>query len=191
MTTSHLHPQVAARPGRGFTLVELMITVAIVAVGMLGLAKLQAAGMAEASLSRTRAIVTMQGESLASVMRTNRAYWGATSAVSAPSVTIGAGGTLTDNAGTMSSAPLSTCESGACSASQIAYYDMKTWANNFGTQFPTGTTQVACVLGSTSAPNTCDITLSWTEHYVAINRNSGDASAAKTATSYMVLHVQP
>ena len=191
MTTPRFHSTAARRPARGFTLVELMITVAIVAIGMLGLAKLQAAGMAEASLSRTRAIVTMQGESLASVMRTNRAYWGATSATSAPSVTVNAGGTWADNSGTMGSDPGTLCNTGTCNAAQMAYYDMKTWVQYFSAQFPTGTTQVVCTLGSSSAPNTCDITLSWIEHYVAINRNSGDAGAQKTAPAYMVLHVQP
>jgi type IV pilus assembly protein PilV len=180
---------------RGFTLIELMITLLIVSVGMLGLAKLQAAAVAESQVSRVRALMTFQGESLAGMMRANRAYWGATNAAAPGFQVVTAGGTttITDTGGTNTMAigsclGTSTDFTPKCTPSKLAYDDVHAWAANFGTQFPTGKATVACTVAA-NLPTTCDITLSWNEHYVAINRTA--ATGKKTDTVSMVFHIQP
>lgn len=178
-----------ARFQRGFTLIELLITLVIVAIGMLGLAKLQAAAVAEAGVSRTRSLMTFQAESLAAMMRSNRTYWGTTTgtapgfttAFNSATVVPATGSGMTTSATTASCTSPSTCAPGA-----IAYADASYWATNFNRQFPNGQSAVACTLNA-GAPTTCDITLTWREHYVGINRVATTTSSSVN----MILHVQP
>jgi type IV pilus assembly protein PilV len=173
----------------GFTLIELLVTLVIVSVGMLGLVKLQAAAMAETSTSRTRSIMAYQAESLAGAMRANSAYWAA-SAAAAPNVTIPAGSSpATDNASTLGTAPAGGCTATACAPAQLARWDIDQWKSNFSSQFPSATGTVVC--GSSTGPNSCDITLNWGEHSVAINRTTAAAGSTRTGTGTLVVHVQP
>jgi type IV pilus assembly protein PilV len=175
---------------RGFTLIELLITLVIVSVGMLGLAKLEAAAVAESGVSRIRSLMTFQAESLAAMMRANRSYWGNTTGP-APGFTVATGGsTITDNGGTNKMDTTATnCVSSYCTSSKLAYFDIvKTWLPSYHGQFPNGGATVACTV-TASLPTTCDITLSWTEHVVAISSSSTVLAAPPTVS--MVLHVQP
>jgi type IV pilus assembly protein PilV len=179
-----------ARIARGFTLIELLVTLVVVSVGLLGVAKLQAAAVAETGVARTRALMTFQAEALAAAMRSNKGFWQSSTAYT-QNITINAGGTFTQAAANMVQPTNSshTCVStSACSAANLAYDDVQTWTTAFGQRFPTATGTIACT-GSATAPETCDITLSWSEHSVAINRTTSAGSSQ--ATSTMVLHVQP
>jgi len=184
------------RIARGFTLIELLVTLVIVSVGLLGVAKLQAAAIAETGVARTRSLMTFQAEALAAAMRSNRAFWQSSTAFT-QGITINAGGTFSQLPVTLIQPTTSdnTCTATvACSPANLAYDDVNTWATAFGQQFPTATGTIVCA-GSASVPETCDITLSWTEHSVAINRTTAAAAAAASGVSQnpsnMVLHVQP
>ena len=64
------------QPGaRGFSLVEVLVALIIIAVGMLGLAKLQGLTYSSTSTSAMRSIAALQASSLAAFMHANRAYW--------------------------------------------------------------------------------------------------------------------
>lgn len=182
---------------RGFTLIELLITLVIVTVGLLGLAKLEAAAVAESGVSRTRSLMTYQAESLAALMRADRAYWGGTNAA-APGFSLPAGtSTVTDN-GTTNKMVAGNCQSTSttlnyCTAAQIAYWDIQgapaNWVTTFRNQFPNASAGVVCTVAA-NLPTTCDITLTWTEHTVAINRTSNNPAVPNPNVS-IVLHVQP
>jgi len=185
-------------PSRGFTLIELLITLVIVSVGMLGLAKLEAAAVSESGLSRVRSLMTYQAESLAALMRADRAYWGTTTAA-APGFDLAPNAlTVTDNGGTnkMDTTGTNCLSSSAglnlCTPSQIAYWDIQSspnnWVNSFHTQFPGAAANVTCTV-TANLPTTCDIKLTWSEHYVAINRSTVNTAAPPPVN--MILHVQP
>jgi len=184
----------ARRQTAGFTLVELLVTMVIVAVGILGIVKMEAAGVAESQVSRVRSLMTYQAESLAGSMRANRGYWASTAA---------AFGTWTSvNTGTQSyptsmnaNGTDATCKSTACSSSEMAYADMKAWRDAFIGAFPNATATVACsgvspacTAGSSAVPRSYDITLTWSEKTVAVNRSGNNTSTTPVS---MVLHVQP
>lgn len=174
----------------GFSLVELLVTLLIVSVGILGIAKMEAAGVSESQVSRVRSLMTYQAESLAGSMRVNRAYWIA-KAATAPSFTLTA-----DPQGYPTSAnatdPTCTTSGTNCAPSEMAYADLKLWRDNFLLGFPgasaTITCSAACTTGST-APSSYDITLTWNEKSVAVNRSG--AGTGTTLPVSMVLHVQP
>jgi type IV pilus assembly protein PilV len=184
---------------RGFTLIELLITLVIVSVGMLGLAKLEAAAVSESGLSRVRSLMTYQAESLAALMRADRAYWGTTTGAPPGFDLLANASAMKDNGGTnkMDTSGTNCLSSSAgvktCTPSQIAYWDMQGsptngWVTNFHNQFPNATANVTCIVTAT-LPTTCDITLTWSEHSVAINRTSDKAAAPPKVA--MILHVQP
>ena len=191
----------AARPQSGFTLIELMVTMLIVTVGMLGLAKLQAASVAESSMSRTRALMTFQAESLAGMMRANKAFW-STTAGPFPSFTLSSAGAATQ---TQMTAPTSgDCLSPhVCTPAMLAYDDIVNgWAATFNngtaatSAFPNATAKITCISSSgagacaanPTVPNSYDIVLTWPEKFVAINRSTVNGN---TNTATMVMHVQP
>jgi len=58
---------------KGFTLLEVLIAVVVFAIGLLGIAGLQVAGMRFTHGSQLRAVATMQAENMADRMRANAA----------------------------------------------------------------------------------------------------------------------
>ncbi len=172
----------------GFTLVELLVTMLIVSVGILGIVKLEAAGVSESQVSRVRSLMTYQAESLASSMRANRGYWASTTAAFSTWTSVATGQTY----------PMlgnGTCQANTCSSTDMAYADWASWHDAFVVAFPNATATVACsgaspacTAGSSAVPRSYDITLSWSEKSVAVNRSG---SSLATAPVSMVLHVQP
>jgi len=180
----------APRHVAGFTLVELLMTMVIVAVGILGIVKMEAAGVAESQVSRVRSLMTFQAESLASSMRANRGYWASTTAAFSTAWTTPTSGAQ--------SYPMSangsdaTCQTAGCSSSEMAYADAKAWSDAFAAAFPSAKFSVACSAscsaGSSAAPRSYDITLTWSEKTLAVNRSGNNTSTVPVS---MVLHVQP
>lgn len=190
---------IRAGRARGFTLIEVLVTLAIVSIGMLGLAKLQAAAQAETGVARVRSLMNFQAEALASTMRSNTSFWQQQTGTSYPNISLTlANGNWSFNdsghsgigsgSGTTSS-PASVCVSTTCSpASALAADDLKQWAKGFAQGFGTASGTIACS-GTTTTPETCDITLTAKEHYLGVSNMT--SAAAATGTSTIVLHVQP
>jgi prepilin-type N-terminal cleavage/methylation domain-containing protein len=57
---------------RGFSLIEVMVALIIIAVGMLGIAKMQALALSTTESSGVRSLVAIEAASLAATMHTNR-----------------------------------------------------------------------------------------------------------------------
>src|SRR5580700_12341596 len=60
---------------RGFSLIEVMVALIIIAVGMLGIAKMQALALSTTESSGVRSLVAIEAASLAASMHANRDYW--------------------------------------------------------------------------------------------------------------------
>ena len=181
----------------GFTMIELLITILIVTVGILGLAKMQAAAVSNTAVSRTRSLMTYQAESLAGMIRSNRKFW-VTSGTTAtwPAFVLSSAGTVTTSTGMDSTA--STCAGAAvtCTPAQLAYDDVvRTWVPQFTAAFPNASAAIACVPATGSAcaaspasPHGYDITLTWNQKMVAINKST---AGSQTQPVSIVMHVQP
>ena len=63
-----------ARAG-GFTLLEVMVAVVVTAIGLLGIAKIQALAYASTTTASVRSLVALQASGLAASMHADRFYW--------------------------------------------------------------------------------------------------------------------
>lgn len=172
----------------GFSLVEVLVTLVVVAVGLLGLAKMQAAAVSNTQVSRVRALIALQAGSLASAMHGNRAFWSVKGA--SPLTFTVSGGVVTNPNSMLPANVLSgtgNCINSACTPDQFAAADVKTWVDHLNLQFPGVTAAVSCTAAD---PVNCNITVTWAEKYVAINRSTA-VTPNQTASQSFTLYVQP
>ncbi len=168
----------------GITLIEVLVTLVIMSVGVLGVAKMQATALSNTQVSRVRSLVALQAESLASTMRSNGAYWGTVGAIRSFTA---ASTTVTSSAPGMGGS--TNCASSNCTAEQLAGDDVGQWVRNMNTYFPSYTAAVAC--NTAAAPVSCTIRVNWSEKYVAMNLSTAASAPAMTSRQSLTLHVQP
>jgi len=192
---------------KGFSLVEVLVALIIIAVGLLGLAKLQAVVYASTGNASQKSLAAIEAASLSAAMRANRNYWSALPAaltVTMASVALPSPATVTATGDSVLSTALTTtapatattqpsyCLFGQpnapCTApSTLAAYDLNVWANALEVLLPGASASVACSALTATVPVTCTIQVNWVEHTVAANTQSqGLTLAAPTYTLYVV-----
>ena len=170
----------AARYAGGFSLIEVMVALIIVAVGMLGIAKMQALALSTTASSGVRSLVAIESASLAASMHANRDYWGATPptsftvgvvTTSPGTVTV----TITDPTNTLNVA--ANCQTTtACTTTQLAAYDVQQWGIALGQVVPAALATINCQ--NATAPTSCNIQITWQENVVATNNAAAAQSSA-------------
>ena len=134
---------------RGFTLIEVLVSLLVLAIGVLGVATLQLSTYRQLQTSNNYAIAALLGGDMADRMMANSAQ--------------GLLGTYVHDAAP-NNAP--DCSATTCNSSQRATYDMARWqaqlAGNAdvwgGAGLPSGSGEVAAVTGST---NEFEIIVRW------------------------------
>jgi type IV pilus assembly protein PilV len=142
---------------KGFSLVEVMVALIIVAFGLLGLAKMESLALSSTSVAGGRSLAAIEASSMAAAMHANRAYWGTGTAQGVTSVTA---------ASTAPTTAICTT-AGACNASQMALYDLQQWAVALKAVLPNFLGTITC--STTAPPVNCTITIQWAEAGVAID----------------------
>lgn len=172
----------------GFSLIEVMVALVVIAVGLLGIAGMQALALSNTNIARTRSIATIEASSIAAAMQTNPAYWSTGAVPANLTVTGKVGGTW--SATTLSNGALngqvSDCSSGPCTGIEMAAYDLKIWGQQLAKQIPGGKGVIACLLGANNVVN-CTVTVNWNEKNVALNQ----ATQSGTSQHAITLVVQP
>lgn len=170
---------------RGFSLVEVLIALIIVAVGLLGIAKMQALLIADSGVSRVRALVALEASSLAASMHANRDYWASAPSPVAVTInpastpTVAASGDATLSTGvSAATADPQACESTvvtSCTPANMAGYDLVQWSLVMQTLLPSATSQIQCQDASLQVY--CTITITWTENIAnAVTQEKGSAA---------------
>ncbi|WP_232313972.1 prepilin-type N-terminal cleavage/methylation domain-containing protein [Ralstonia sp. A12] len=178
------------RNAAGFSLIEALITLVVVGVGLLGLAKIQAAAVGNTQVSRMRSLVALQTESLVAAMHGNRGFWAV--ANTAPA-TFSASGVAVTDSNSVLSATVTSCPDGGgngCTPVKLAAYDFQQWASWMNRNFPGYSATGNC---TTVVPVNCNVTVTWNEKYIAVNSTTASAAAAAPATTQQsyTLYVQP
>jgi type IV pilus assembly protein PilV len=181
------------RQHSGFTLIEVMVSLIIIGVGMLGIAKIQALAYASTGTASLRSLAALEASSLAAAMRANRNYWSVTAATVSQTITI-TGANVTASTDPLLLIAYNCALGGGnapCTAPQLAAYDVQQWAANLNPLLPSATATIFCEapvpagypLGS---PIDCTVQLNWAERTVGINvQSDGNAMLAPTYTLYV------
>jgi type IV pilus assembly protein PilV len=194
-----------ARAG-GFTLLEVMVAVVVTAIGLLGIAKIQALAYASTTTASVRSLVALQASGLAASMHADRTYWALGGAPVLFTITgSGTTSTISDNTLNTTATTSNFCYSGVaptggCSIAQIAAFDLHTWANALnapGMLFNLSpVTTIACP--AAPQPITCTITVTWNEKAVSVNSQgvtntvvANGAAQNGTFQPTYVLYVEP
>ena len=144
----------------GFTLIEVLITIVLLAIGLLGLAALQAHSLKNSHGSAYRTIASQQAYDMADRLAANQA-----------GITAGNYDNLT---ATLPTDP--GCFTSGCTPANMALTDQRQWLRANAAVLPGGSGTVRCVIGpaATCVTNTAgsnrifDVTVTWTE------RTTGD-----------------
>jgi type IV pilus assembly protein PilV len=188
----------ARRPARmrGFSLIEVMVALIIIAVGMLGIAKMQALALSTTESSGVRSLVAIEAASLAASMHANRDYWVAGPPPASFTVTVQTTGPNTVATAVNDSSGVLTgthdCATAACTPANLAAYDVQAWAVALGQIVPAALATVTCDL--TSAPLNCTIQITWQENVSSTSNTTAAAtsSAANLLNSpQFTLYVEP
>jgi type IV pilus assembly protein PilV len=169
-------------------MVEVLVSLIIIAVGMLGLAKIQALAYASTGVASQQSIAALEAASLASAMRADRNYW---SAVTTPfSYSAPATGAPATTDSTLTN--VYVCTSGGanapCTPAQLAAVDVQNWVTAINATLPNPTATISCpAVVTAGTPIGCTIQVTWHEENVAVNSNSvGNTLTAPTYTLYVV-----
>ena len=184
------HSRLSARRagGRGFSLIEVLVSLIVIAIGMLGIAKLQAMAYASTGTASLRSLAAIQAASLAAAMHANRTYW---TSVPTP-LTIQVTGAAYPNPPVVTPAVGAPGCFTACSPASLANSDLATWANNINLVLPSVSGKVSCPtpipVSGVTPPIGCTIQLQWTERSAGINAQS--QGTTMTSPIY-TLYVEP
>ena len=179
---------------RGFSLVEVMVALIVIAVGMLGIAKMQGLALSSTSASRSRALAAIEASSLAAAMQANRAYWSLAGAgtLTATVTTSGGTATLASPDGTLQAA-LTAAAGTACAGASVsnlscvctvscapavnlAGADLYDWGQSLAGFLPNATATVTC--NRTDTPVDCKIQISYLENTVSMTSQEANAAVA-------------
>lgn len=181
---NHDHP---ARPQRGFTIIEVLISLIIIAVGLLGIAKMQALAFSSTGVASMRSLAAIEATSLAASMHADRAYWASGTAAVPPGVTIN--GTTISDANLAQTANCASAGAPAdCNTVLLAAYDVQQWAAALVALLPNPQSTIVCN-NVINEPTSCAITITWFDNMVAVN-NQGTNAVGMASASY-TLYVTP
>jgi len=156
----------------GFSLVEVMVALIVMSVGLLGVAKMQAAALSNTAIASTRSLAAIEASSLASSMHANRGYW------SSPGVatTIALSGTTV----TPNVAPFTDCVAMTCPPAALAAYDLQKWTGEALEVLPPDyLATITCT--PTDTPPNCTIQIQWAEKSVSVNKDGQTKAATDTS----------
>jgi type IV pilus assembly protein PilV len=178
---------------QGFSLVEVMVALVIIAVGMLGIAKMQALALSTTESSGVRSLVAIEAASLAASMHANRDYWVGNPPPASFTVNVAttAVNTVSVAVSDPTLSPAQDCAAAACSPAQLAGYDVQQWGTALGAIVPAAQATINCNLAS--VPLSCTIQIAWVENVSSVNNAAAVSGSAATDLNSPVytLYVEP
>jgi type IV pilus assembly protein PilV len=195
---------------RGFSLIEVMVALFVTAVGLLGIAKIQALAYASTGSASVRSVVALEAAGLAASMHANRLYWTsgnvpATIIISGPNIVVGGnlgteglpistGTVFCNNGSATTPCTLLYCQAGSpntpcynpgttpTGAELLAASDLQTYAASLNTLLNNSipTTTITCTVGTSTIPVNCKVQVTWNENAVSLSKATAAATTQCT-----------
>ncbi|ADJ28936.1 type IV pilus modification protein PilV [Nitrosococcus watsonii] len=146
---TRLHPR-----SKGFSLLEVLISVAILSIGLLGLAGLQATGMRSNHSAYLRSQATLLAYDIVDRMRANR--------------TAALNNSYSLDFGAPPATPAKNCAAANCEAAELAAYDLHDWFQNFTATLPSSDGEIQLNAGVVT------VTVQWDETWTRIESVAND-----------------
>lgn len=153
---------------RGFSMIEVLVTLLIISLALLGTAGLQAYSMRLNQGGQFRSLAVFLAADLAERMEANRS--GAIAGSYALDSTTGA--SFLANGGAASSA----CVSGACTGGALATYDLLQWQSAVAATLPQSSWSVVQAVSGNRTTYT--IAINWVDRRTNTTNAAGDANSA-------------
>lgn len=169
----------------GFSLIEILVSILIISLGILGTSSLLIKGMNNAKTASLRSSAAAQASSLAAAMYANRSFW----AVRTSDINFTSSGAEISNKSTNIDTTRPSCN--ACSPAQIAGLDVSTWVASLDTALPDAKSDVSCPKVDGNAAHNCTIKISWSERFIEQGKTAVAASAATSGERHYFLYVEP
>ena len=150
---------------KGFTLVEVLIAMVVLAVGLLGLAGLQATGLKNNQSAYYRSQASQMAYDIADRMRANGTDAGAMAASTYITIAPGDAAVQAD----------CTTVSSTCTAADMAQNDLFEWNAALADTLPSGTGSI------TLSGDVFTVTVSWTENRDDDNDDASDVTSFQTS----------
>ena len=142
---------------RGFTLLEVMIAVFVLAIGLLGMAHLQITSLKHNQTAEFRTQAALLAADMLDRMRANR------------------------DAAHNGNYAISLASDPPESTNSIADADIVDWQNNIATFLPNGDGGIACGAFTINTEFICDVTISWTD-----TQNDGDDYDSRNTSTFTI-----
>lgn len=155
---SHFHPPAISTSQHGFSMLEVLITLVIIATALLGTAGLQMYAMRMGQSGQFRTQAVFLASDIAERMEVNKAA--AVAGNYALALT------------SVSSMAATDCASTVCNSTDMANWDLSQWGISIATLLPQATWQITQTTAGN--PSTYSIVISWTD------RSSDKASHSET-----------
>lgn len=141
------HFALIAPLAKGYSLLEVLISVVILSVGLLGLAGLQATGLRNNHSAYLRSQATLLAYDIVDRMRANR--------------TVALSGNYNLALDATPVTPAKDCTATSCAADELATYDVNDWIQNLTIALPAGDGGISQPV--VASPSVITVTVQWDE----------------------------
>ena len=180
---SHMNPG----RSRGFSLIEVLVALVIIAVGMLGIAKMHALALESTGSAGTRSLIAIETAGLAMAMHANRDYWSSTGN-SPTNVNVAGGVAAIDPASALSG--IASCATGTghylstatpcTNNAALAAYDVQNFGAALAQIVPAANADIVC---GPPVPQSCTITVTWVENIAGMTNAASSTVISSAAVS--------
>jgi type IV pilus assembly protein PilV len=158
--------KVEVHSARGFTLVEVLVSMLILSIGLLGIAGLQARSIRDNHNAYLRGQAATLAHEMADRLRANREALISNSAVY----------DLAISASAPTGATNCASSTATCSTADLAGYDQSDWINRISAVLPLGDGSISC-----NTSRVCTITVAWDENRNGTRDDLDTAASASTS----------